>query len=491
MLNGVPPPSERGRDVPARRWSRHPNGYFIRFMPDSYTNMQLQIYVPERFVAERDANGRLTLIRDMSGAELRLDYGAAGAAVAKATFGRPGETPRAVEIASASAQSVESAREAVDGAARFAGEERKASPRARDAADVAQLVIAVQDKEASSLLQRAWASAVGDWASGDRDGVAALERARYQSASFGGLLARPMLPAPMQRGGGWGGGGGGSGGGGGGGGGMPGGGRQRLGPSLRKFGDDNSIDRARNAIDKFGKAKNALDLGTDPAGLLGMGIPDALFGKILDFNFDTWEKASNALAGDPPRPDFREFTKPETPAIPRLTAGKGLTAAQAERLNALASDLVAVNAHLRAAIVALDRHGGAVKAGERTWASRQALALTYLKREAGVLSLEVASHLEALAEGAKELPAVSADAIAASRRRAQLDWTAEDRKAAAVAGLSDDDLETLKAARLALDDRTLAVRPADALAQAAEGMRALGAHFASLPAVGAPWDVHR
>ena len=222
-----------------------------------------------------------------------------------------------------------------------------------------------------------------------------------------------------------------------------------------------------------------------------MGIPDALFGKILDFNFNTWEKASNALAGDPPRPDFREFTKPEIPAIPRLTAGKGLTAAQAERLNALASDLVAVNAHLRAAIVALDRHGGAVKAGERTWASRQALALTYLKREAGVLSLEVASHLEALAEGAKELPAVSADAIAASRRRAQLDWTAEDRKAAAVAGLSDDDLETLKAARLALDDRTLAVRPADALAQAAEGMRALGAHFASLPAVGAPWDVHR
>jgi hypothetical protein len=56
-------------------------------------------------------------------------------------------------------------------------------------------------------------------------------------------------------------------------------------------------------------------------------------------------------------------------------------------------------------------------------------------------------------------------------------WTDVDRKAAAAAGVTGADLEKLKAARLALDYRTLAVRPAEALRHA----RAR-AHFASLPA---------
>jgi hypothetical protein len=62
-------------------------------------------------------------------------------------------------------------------------------------------------------------------------------------------------------------------------------------------------------------------------------------------------------------------------------------------------------------------------------------------------------------------------------------WTDVDRKAAAAAGVTDADLEKLKAARLALDDCTLAAR-ADALRHA----RAR-AHFASLPTIGAPWDM--
>jgi hypothetical protein len=490
VLNGVPLPDDQ-REVPGGRWSWHPSGHFIRFLPNSYSNMRLQIYVPERFVSERDARGRLTLIGDMAGRKLQIDYGAEGAAVATGTFSEPGKGPRTIEIRMDGDQSI--GRDATQQVARLAGRNQQQSPRARDVADVAQLVAAMQgqDEAAGAMLQRAWASAAGDWLIGGSDApVAAMEFARHQSASAGGLFARPVETSVMlQRGGGWGGGGGGgSGGGGAGGGGMPGGGRQRLGPSLKKFGDDNSIDRARNAIDKFGTAKNVLDAGTDPAGLLGMGIPDALFGRILDFNFDTWFAASSALAGDPPRPDFREFTKPDVLNVPQLEAGPGLTAAQADLLNALARDLTAVNAHLRAAIVALDRHGGAVQAKERAWASRQAHALTYLKREAGVLSLKVAAHLDALAAEARDRPAFTADQIAASRKRMQDGWTEIDRKAASLAGLTDADLDKLRAARLALNDAALEVRPADALTDAAEGMRELGGHFAALPAIGAPWD---
>ena len=417
VLNGVPPLNERGREVPAGRWSFHPNGYFIRFKPSSYTNMQLQIYVPERFTPAR-AGDRITAIVDAAGSELSASYGPGGA-IASATYRRAGGQPRTVTVRSGEAV-VNAARDAARDAARFAGQARQQSPRAKDVQEVALLLASIDDPEAAAFLSRAWASAVGDWAR-EAPGQAriGINDPRHLAASAGSSwFARPWdLAAIEQRGGGWGGGGGGgggSGGGGGGGGGMGGGGRQRLGPSLRKFGDDNSINRARNAIDKINTAKNVMDLG-EPAGLLGFGIPDALFGKILDFNFDTWGAASDALAGDPPRADFREFTKPEIGEVPQLKAGAGLAAAQADRWNALARDLIAANAHLKAAIVALDRHGGAVKENEREWASRQAQALTYLKREAGVLSVRAAGHLDALAEMGKGNTAALNDAAAALR----------------------------------------------------------------------------
>ena len=488
VLNGVPPLGERGREVPTGRWSFHPNGYFIRFMPSSYTNMQLQIYVPERFTPARSGT-RLTSLSDAAGAQLQIAYAADGA-ISSATYRAPGTAPRTISVRSGG-NIAEAARNAARDAARFVGPARQQSPRSQDVQDVALLMAAIDDPQAAIFLSRAWASAVGDWAQQappQARGVAVDPH--YLSASAGSFFARPWDALAMQggRGGGWGGGGGGgSGGGGGGGGGMGGGGRQRLGPSLRKFGDDNSIDRARNAINKFNGAKQVMDLG-EPAGILGFGIPDAMFGAILDFNFDTWFSASSALAGDPPRDDFREFTRPQATTVPQLKAGGGLTAPQADRLNALARDLVAVNAHLQAAIVALDRHGGAVRANERAWASRQAQALTYLKREAGVLSIKVAAHLDALAEGSANLPALGSAQIDSRRKRLEQGWTDLDRKAAAAAGFNAESLDALRAARLAALDEQLGKSPAAALKDAAAAMRDLGGHFASLPVIDAPWE---
>lgn len=429
VLHGVPPLDERGREVPAGRWSWNPDGFFVRFLPNSYTNMTLQIYSPERFDAVRGPDGELRELRDVAGATLRVEY--QGEAASRATFAPAGGEARAIELAADPAAAAAAGREAAGSAARLAGAAASGAPRAKDVQDVAALATLVRDEEASLFLHRALASAAGDWARAGAAG-AALAEARHLSASRAGFFARPAAwPMAYQRrgGGGWGGGGGGAGGGGGGGG-MGGGGRQRLGPSLRKFGDDNSIDRARNAVNKFGAANNVLSAATDPAGLFGMSIPGELFGRILDFNFDKWEKASGALAGDPPRPDFREFTKPIVGDIPRVEPSGELTPEAAERLNAIARNLVTANAYLEAAIVALDRHGGAVEEGDRAWATRQAHALTYLKREAGLLTLEVVARMEAFDRG---VPANG--------------------------------------------DRTALI----------DGMRELGAHFASLPAIGPPW----
>ncbi len=478
MREGLPTPEERGREVPARRWSWHTDGFYIRFMPNSYTNTRLQLYVPERFSARRDAGGRIAELSDESGAKLVVDYdptrpsvssaGLTAHAVRRATFttdqgaggtsaprqiaaswiftGVPGSGTPTVPGWPDAASKAESARNAWKDAAHLAGDNASRHSRAIDVADVSHLVAAIDDAEAGAFLSRAWASAVADIIGARGDAVAALDplrHARHLSASRGAFFLPPALDTQSGSAG-WGGGGGGGGFGPGGGGGMPGGGRQRLGPSLRKFGDDNSIDRARNAIDKIGMAQNALD-ATDPAGALGMGIPNALFGKILDFNFDKWGQAAGALAGDPPRDDFQKFTPPAAPPsdLPRLTPGAQLTRERADLLNEALVELATANAWMEAGIVAIDRHGGAVKAGERGWAAKQARALIHLKRGAGLHMIAAADRLARVAKLSEGLPSMNKNGAL--------------------------------------------ILPSTAWSQAADALSDLGTHFASLPAVPAPW----
>lgn len=55
-----PPPADR---IPEGRWSYHPSGYFIRYLPITrYTRTRIQVYFPEDFQVRRDASGRLTIV---------------------------------------------------------------------------------------------------------------------------------------------------------------------------------------------------------------------------------------------------------------------------------------------------------------------------------------------------------------------------------------------------------------------------------------------
>lgn len=46
VLTGDPARGEGSREVPRGRWSLHPDGYYVRYLPNSYTNTKLEIYVP-------------------------------------------------------------------------------------------------------------------------------------------------------------------------------------------------------------------------------------------------------------------------------------------------------------------------------------------------------------------------------------------------------------------------------------------------------------
>lgn len=45
VLGGVAPRGEGSVDTPATRWSQHPDGYWVRYMPNGYTNTRVQVWV--------------------------------------------------------------------------------------------------------------------------------------------------------------------------------------------------------------------------------------------------------------------------------------------------------------------------------------------------------------------------------------------------------------------------------------------------------------
>jgi hypothetical protein len=85
VLAGEAPVGEGSREVPWGRWSYHPAGYFIRYMPHGYSQTVVWVYAPERFTVETDSLGRLTSVAGPNGWRMALDYGNAAPAVVAGT----------------------------------------------------------------------------------------------------------------------------------------------------------------------------------------------------------------------------------------------------------------------------------------------------------------------------------------------------------------------------------------------------------------------
>ncbi len=85
VLGGEAPVGEGSREVPWGRWSYHPAGYFIRYMPHGYSQTVVWVYAPERFAFETDGLGRLTSLAGPNGWRMALDYGNATPAVVAGT----------------------------------------------------------------------------------------------------------------------------------------------------------------------------------------------------------------------------------------------------------------------------------------------------------------------------------------------------------------------------------------------------------------------
>lgn len=47
VLSGAAPRGEGSRDVPSGRWSLHPDGYYVRYLPSGYSRTRVEILVPQ------------------------------------------------------------------------------------------------------------------------------------------------------------------------------------------------------------------------------------------------------------------------------------------------------------------------------------------------------------------------------------------------------------------------------------------------------------
>ncbi len=75
VLTGEPAMDEGDREVPAGRWSYHPEGYFLRFRPFGYSHTQLEISIPEKFIIVWDESGRIRSVADSKENVVEIEYG--------------------------------------------------------------------------------------------------------------------------------------------------------------------------------------------------------------------------------------------------------------------------------------------------------------------------------------------------------------------------------------------------------------------------------
>jgi len=183
-----------------------------------------------------------------------------------------------------------------------------------------------------------------------------------------------------------------------------------------------------------------------------------IHGDSLSLSIAAASIIANALQGDPPRQDYNQLSTP-LPLVPApVQPGGDITPARADALNDLAEALAGVNAAGTAAMIALDRAGGASEAGNLHWASLQQAAVIEYNRVMGTALITAAAAIDnvigvAASEGITQVLISTTDVISAQQALAS-GFTPDHVAEAASVGLSEADLEAWR-------QRVLAARPED------------------------------
>ena len=235
--------------------------------------------------------------------------------------------------------------------------------------------------------------------------------------------------------------------------------------------------RGKEVLEKARIATKRLSLFTPSPHL---AIPKAGVNWGLGWHFDTAAEISRQMGGDPPRQDYRAIAMPEWYTIAPATPGPGLSQARADAVNALTEAFLDIIAYGNAALISLDRYGGAAAAGDLTWSAQQASAVIYYRGKVGQAMLDAADAVDDFAqvlenEEGSPLIITAAEVQAYQDRLRTQGWTAEEIQTAYEFGLTDAQIEALRQDILAQDPAQLAGDLLQKLREAAQALREAGA----------------
>jgi len=235
-------------------------------------------------------------------------------------------------------------------------------------------------------------------------------------------------------------------------------GKQRLGQSGRKAGSGNGREAAENTRKMINWFSRGTSAGSFAAGkVLGTttpyGIPKAVAGYTIGRTVGLWGECIDAISMDPPRSDYTVLARPEPGTFTPVQPGGKVTRARAEAINGLMTAVVDLTSKLRAARFSVERHSGAVRAGDQEWAKRQLENAIRYERESGLSMLTVAGKLEALLRVAQTegLPdtQLTPELIESYRQSlGQTGFSAEELEACRALNLTDEEIEEMKSAIL-------------------------------------------
>ncbi|MEJ2600260.1 MAG: invasin domain 3-containing protein, partial [Anaerolineales bacterium] len=260
---------------------------------------------------------------------------------------------------------------------------------------------------------------------------------------------------------------------------------------LHTFHQRTTLQKARDATNAISKAQTVLDLTTAPENVSGFFIPNYLFSQILDFNFSTWSKATNALAGDPPRSDYQTIATLQHFTFTPAQAGGGVTQARADAANALMSAALDLTAKLNAAEISLDRYSGAAAAEDLDWSSVQASTYLYYSNLAATAMQTTADRMDAMLselqnEGVPDRVYTAAQIQAYQNRLNTQGFTPTEIQAAQVLQLTSDEIEAIRQERIAADPAQSAGSVYGLLQQMSASLREAGSALLETSPVSQP-----
>jgi hypothetical protein len=188
--------------------------------------------------------------------------------------------------------------------------------------------------------------------------------------------------------------------------------------------------------------------------------------------------ATRELGGDPPRQDYRVISTAQRLPVVLVQSDAQISSARAAAINAVTNSLADVIADGQAAVIALDRAGGASEAGDQTWASVQTGVQLHYQTVMAAALITVADKLDALVQVAANEGVVAQMLTAAEIQTYQQQliatgFGAEDLAGYRLVGLSDAEIEAER-------QEILSLQPQEAALDLIQGLKAWAAAYRAL-----------